>query len=139
MISLQELDESWYDTTLDDLFDRRVFLLGEQLPEFSRSIQLACRVIREDTLDHLIRQLMKEKKKKQRLALRSRRAVIITGRKDTYVGYDGIASTTSTIFIIGICTASREQVPPLGNIFLSLLLPDLHLLIFTSTPQLISL
>ena len=65
MVSLQELDEAWHDPTLDDLFDRRVFLLGEQLPEFGRSIQLARRVIREDTLDHLIRQLIKEKDKGQ--------------------------------------------------------------------------
>jgi hypothetical protein len=61
MFSLQELDEAWHDAALDDLFDWRVFLLGEQLPEFSRSIQLARRVIREDTLDHLLRQLIKEK------------------------------------------------------------------------------
>ena len=65
MVSLQELDEAWHDSTLDDLFDRRVFLLGEQLPELGRSIQLARRVIREDTLDHLIRQLIKEKDKGQ--------------------------------------------------------------------------
>ena len=65
MISLQELDESWHDTALDDLFDRRVFLLREQLPEFSRSIQLARWVVREDTLDHLLGQLMKEKTKGQ--------------------------------------------------------------------------
>ena len=64
MFSLQELDESWHDAALDDLFDRGVFLLREQLPEFSRSIQLARRVVGEDTLDHLLRQLMKEKKTK---------------------------------------------------------------------------
>ena len=67
MISLQELDKSWHNVALDDLFDRWVFLLREQLPEFSRSIQLARRVIREDTLDHLLRQLMKEETKRQHL------------------------------------------------------------------------
>jgi len=39
--------------------------------------------------------------------------VIITGRKDAYVRYDSIASTTGTILVIGIPTTSREQVPPL--------------------------
>lgn len=63
MVSLQELDEAWHNTALDDLFDWRVLLLGEQLPEFGRSIQLARRVVREDTLDHLIGQLVKEKAK----------------------------------------------------------------------------
>lgn len=110
IIPLQELDEAWHDAALDDLFDWRVFLLREQLPEFGRGIQLAHRVIREDTLDHLLRQLIK---RAQRSELRSRRAVIITGRNGTYVRYDGIASTTSTILVIGITTASREQVPPL--------------------------
>ena len=61
MIPLQELDEAWHDTTLDDLFNRWVFLLGKQLPEFCRSIQLAGRVIREDALNHLLGQLIKEK------------------------------------------------------------------------------
>ena len=110
MISLQELDESRHDTALDDLFDRRVLLLREQLPEFSCSIQLACRVIRKDTLDHLLRQLMKEKPSS---ALGSRCAVIITGRKYTYMRYDGVAGTTRTVLVIGIPAASREQVPPL--------------------------
>ena len=54
MVSLQELDKAWHDAALDDLLDRRVLLLGEQLPEFGRSIQLARRVIREDTLNHLV-------------------------------------------------------------------------------------
>ena len=66
MIPLQELDKAWHDSTLDNLFNWRVFLLGEQLPEFGCSIQLACRVIREDTLDHFIRQLLEEKKTKVR-------------------------------------------------------------------------
>ena len=52
---------------------------------------------------------------------------------------DSIAGTTSAILVIGISAASREQVPPLGDVLLSLLLPDLYLLIFTSTPQLVSL
>jgi hypothetical protein len=65
MISLQELYKSWHDSALDDLFDWRVFLLGEQLPEFCRGIQLARRVIREDTLNHLLRQLIREKNRSQ--------------------------------------------------------------------------
>lgn len=65
MVPLQELDKAWYDTAFDDLFDRRVLLLREQLPEFRRSIQLAGRVIGEDTLNHLLRQLSKEKPKSQ--------------------------------------------------------------------------
>jgi hypothetical protein len=68
MISLQELDKAWHDAALDDLFNRRVFLLGEQLSEFGRSIQLARRVIRENALDHLIRQLIKEKEKKRKVS-----------------------------------------------------------------------
>lgn len=43
----------------------------------------------------------------------SRCAAIMTRRKATYVRYDGIASTTRTVLVIGISTASREQVPPL--------------------------
>lgn len=41
--------------------------------------------------------------------------------------------------IIGVCAGRRKEVPPLGDVFLSLLPPDLHLLIFTSSPKLISL
>ena len=74
VVSLQELDEAWHDAALDDLFDRRVFLLGEQLPEFGCSVQLARRVFREDTLDHLIRQLIKEKTKGQNSDLAVRRS-----------------------------------------------------------------
>ena len=62
----------------------------------------------------------------------------MTGRRDTYMRDDGVAGTR-TVLVIGISTASREQVPPLGDVFLSFLLPDLYLLIFTSTPQLVGL
>lgn len=134
MISLQEVDEAWHDVALDDLLDWGVFLLGEQLPEFRCSIQLACRVFRENSLDHILGQLIKEKSE---ITLRSRCTGIIQG-EGTYVRYDGI-TTTRTVLIIGIRTAGREQVPPLGDVFLSFLLPDLHLLIFTSTPQLVGL
>jgi len=72
VISLQELDESWHDAALDDLFDRWVLLLREQLPEFSCSIQLACRVVRKDALDHLLRQLTNEKTKGQHSDLAAR-------------------------------------------------------------------
>ena len=65
MISLQEVDEAWHDVALDDLFDWRVFLLGEQLPEFSRGVQLARRVIRENSLDHILGQLVEEKSKER--------------------------------------------------------------------------
>lgn len=58
--------------------------------------------------------------------------------RGAYVRYDGIAGTRA-VFIIGITTASREQVPPLRNVFLSFLLSDLYLLIFTSTPELVGL
>jgi len=39
--------------------------------------------------------------------------MIMTERKGTYVRYDGIASTTRTVLVIGITAGSREQVPPL--------------------------
>ena len=65
MIPLQELDKAWYDAAFDDLLDGRVLLLREQLPKFRRSIQLAGRVIGEDALNHLLRQLSKEKPESQ--------------------------------------------------------------------------
>ena len=62
---------------------------------------------------------------------------IIAG-EGTYVRYNGV-TTARTVLIIRIRTAGREQVPPLGDVFLPFLLPDLYLLIFTSTPQLVGL
>ena len=42
---LQELNESGYNTTLDDFFDRRVLLFREKLAELGSSIELALGVV----------------------------------------------------------------------------------------------
>lgn len=60
IILLQELDKAGHDTALDDPFSLRVFLLGKQLPELRRSVQLAGRVVRKNILDHLFGQLVKK-------------------------------------------------------------------------------
>jgi hypothetical protein len=106
MISLQELDEAWHDTTLDDLFDWRVFLLGQQLPEFCRGVQLARRVIGENTLNHLFGQLIK-KEKKRKVRTWISLYVVYEGSVNTYVRYDGIAGTRA-VLVIGVTTASRK-------------------------------
>jgi len=54
-----------------------------------------------------------KRKRKKNSEVRSRRTMIKTGREGTYVRYDGIANTSRTVLIIGITTASREQVPSL--------------------------
>jgi hypothetical protein len=56
----QELDKTWHDITLDDPIDPLDFRFGEQIPEFGRSVQLAGWIIRENILDHLLGQLIKE-------------------------------------------------------------------------------
>lgn len=48
----EELDEPGDDAALDDLFDRRVALLGEQLAELGRRVNLLVDRVGEDALDH---------------------------------------------------------------------------------------
>lgn len=49
----EELDEAADNAGLDDALDGRVALLGKQLPEFGRSLDLRFDLFGEDTLDHL--------------------------------------------------------------------------------------
>lgn len=46
---------------------------------------------------------------------------------------------TTLIFIIGVCSSSREEVAPLWDVFFSLLSPDLYLLLFATTSEIILL
>lgn len=63
--------------------------------------------------------------------------------KEKKIGYaymaHGVIVRPATKLIIGIGASRWQEVPPLGYVFLSLLPPDLYLLIFTSSPQLIGL
>lgn len=49
----KEFDEATNDAGLDNLFDRRVTLLAEQLSKLGSRLNLLIDLIREDTLDHL--------------------------------------------------------------------------------------
>jgi len=49
----EKLDEAADDTSLDDFFNRRVTLFGEELPEFSGRLDLGVDLFGEDSLDHL--------------------------------------------------------------------------------------
>lgn len=48
----EELDEARDDAALDDLLDRGVALLAEQLAELGRRVELLVRLVAEDALDH---------------------------------------------------------------------------------------
>jgi hypothetical protein len=50
---VQELDESANHPSLDDLFDRRVALLRQELSELCGGLDLKVDLIREDPADHL--------------------------------------------------------------------------------------
>ena len=49
----EELDEAAHDTGLDDLLDGRVALLGQQLAELGRGLDLLVDLLGKDALDHL--------------------------------------------------------------------------------------
>jgi hypothetical protein len=49
----EELDEAAHDARLDNALDGRVALLGEELAEFGRRLDLLIDLFREDALDHL--------------------------------------------------------------------------------------
>lgn len=49
----EKLDETADDTSLDDLFDRRVALLGQQFAESGGSLNLQIDLVGENALDHL--------------------------------------------------------------------------------------
>jgi hypothetical protein len=49
----QELHKSANNTGLDNTFNRRIALLGEQLSEFGCSLNLRLNLVGEDALDHL--------------------------------------------------------------------------------------
>jgi hypothetical protein len=55
--SLKELDETGHDTTLDNTLDRGVLLLGQELAELGRRVELTLRIIRKDTSNHLLGEL----------------------------------------------------------------------------------
>ena len=57
MASLKELDETGHDTTLDNTLDRGVLLLGQELAELGGRVELALRIIRKDTSNHLLGEL----------------------------------------------------------------------------------
>jgi hypothetical protein len=55
------------------------------------------------------------------------------------MAHDTIVESATRVLFIGLSTCRGKEVPPLGDIFLSFLSSDLHLLILTTSPELISL
>lgn len=49
----EELDEAGDDSALDNLLDRRVALLGKELAELGRAVELGVDAVRENAGDHL--------------------------------------------------------------------------------------
>jgi hypothetical protein len=49
----EELDKSADDTSLDDFFNRRVSLFGQQFSELGRGLDLEVDLVREDAGYHL--------------------------------------------------------------------------------------
>lgn len=62
MTCLKELDEAGHDAALDDLLDRWIFLFREQLAKAGGCIELALRLIAENTSNHFIGQLNSKKR-----------------------------------------------------------------------------
>lgn len=53
----QKLHKARNDTTLDNALDRWILLFGEQLAELGCRVQLALGIVRENTRNHLLREL----------------------------------------------------------------------------------
>jgi hypothetical protein len=123
----QKFHEAWNDATLNNAFDRRIFLLRQELAEFCSRVQLTIRVVRKDGSYHFL----------SHLDVNTSERVAKMGRK-TGCNYRTIPSNTANFFI-GINHRWRNEISPLRDVFLPLLSPDLHLLLFSTPPQVLLL
>lgn len=53
MWAAEEFDEPRHNVAGNDTLDGRVFLLGEELAELGRALELCVEIFAEDALDHL--------------------------------------------------------------------------------------